>query len=76
MEHVRNPIQRWMGLMGARSNLYIISDGPSRNVRQNERKLFMESEQDILAMAKKCGFSPVGKIVMENDEHQAIYILS
>ena len=52
------------------------TDGPSRNVRQNERKLFMESEQDILAMAKKCGFSPVGKIVMENDEHQAFYILS
>ena len=52
------------------------TDGLSRNVRQNERKLFMESEQDILAMAKKCGFSPVGKIVMENDEHQAFYILS
>jgi SAM-dependent methyltransferase len=52
------------------------TDGPSRNIRQNERKLFMESEQDILAMAKKCGFSPVGKIVMENDEHQAFYILS
>ena len=52
------------------------TDGPSRNVRQNERKLFMEREQDILAMAKKCGFSPVGKIVMENDEHQAFYILS
>jgi SAM-dependent methyltransferase len=52
------------------------TDAATRNVRQNERKLFMESEQDILAMAGKCGFSQVGKIAVETDEHQAYYILS
>jgi hypothetical protein len=29
-----------------------------------------------LNMAGKCGFTLVGKSVMENDEHQAFYILS
>ena len=52
------------------------TDAATRNVRQNERKLFMESEQDILAMAGKCGFSQIGKIDVESDEHQAYYILS
>jgi SAM-dependent methyltransferase len=52
------------------------TDAATRNVRQNERKLFMESEQDILAMAGKCGFSQVGKVAVESDEHQAYYILS
>jgi SAM-dependent methyltransferase len=52
------------------------TDAATRNVRQNERKLFMESEQDILAMAGKCGFSQVGKVAVETDEHQAYYILS
>ncbi len=52
------------------------TDGATQKVRQNERKLYMESEKDILNMAGKCGFTLVGKSVMENDEHQAFYILS
>ena len=52
------------------------TDGATQKVRQNERNLYMESEKDILNMAGKCGFTLVGKSVMENDEHQAFYILS
>jgi len=52
------------------------TDGATQKVRQNERNLYMDSEKDILNMAGKCGFTLVGKSVMENDEHQAFYILS
>ena len=52
------------------------TDAATQNVRQNERRLFMDSETDILAMAAKCGFSLIGKAVDEHDEHQGYYILS
>ena len=54
------------------------TDTMTKKVRQNERTLFMESEDEILKIANQCGFSQHGKINMEsinNDEHQNIYIL-
>jgi transcription antitermination factor NusA-like protein len=54
------------------------TDTMTKKVRQNERTLFMESEDEILKIANQCGFSQHGKINMKsinNDEHQNIYIL-
>ena len=47
------------------------------NVRENEHYLYMESQRDILNMAKSIGFIMVGKIDMEaiNYYHNYIYIL-
>jgi SAM-dependent methyltransferase len=69
---------------------YDIQDGPvsiimetftdtaTHKIRQNERRLFMESEDAILKTALNNGFSLHGKINLEtvnNDEHQSLYLL-
>jgi len=53
-------------------------DSKTKKVRQNERQLFMESEDEILKMATNAGFTLHGKINMEpviHDEFQNIYLL-
>ena len=52
------------------------TDLMTQHVRQNERRLFMDGEQEILAMASRCGFSLIGKVALEQDEHQSFYILA
>jgi len=55
------------------------TDGTTQHIRQNERTLYMESDEDILKMASKCGFSQHAQINMapiNEDEFQNIYILS
>jgi len=69
---------------------YDIKDGPvstimetftdtaTQKIRQNERRLFMESEEAILKTALNNGFSLYGKINLEpvnSDEHQNLYLL-
>ena len=69
---------------------YDIKDGPvstimetftdtaTQKIRQNERQLFMESEDAILKTALNNGFSLYGKINLEpvnSDEHQSLYLL-
>lgn len=54
------------------------TDAATKNVRQNERTLFMDSEEAILKVAQQCGFSQHGKINMapiNDDEFQNIYVL-
>ena len=54
------------------------TDAVTKNVRQNERTLFMDSEEAILRVAQQCGFSQHGKINMapiNDDEFQNIYVL-
>ena len=55
------------------------TDGTTQHVRQNERTLFMDSDDDILKIARQCGFSQHAQINMESlndDKFQNIYILS
>jgi len=54
------------------------TDATTKHVRQNERTLYMETENDVLKIASQCGFSQHAKINMESindDVHQNIYIL-
>ena len=54
------------------------TDSTTKKVRQNERRLFMESEDEILKMATNEGFTLYGKINLEpviHDEHQSLYLL-
>jgi hypothetical protein len=54
------------------------TDATTKHVRQNERTLYMETENDVLKIASQCGFSQHAKINMESlndDSHQNIYIL-
>jgi SAM-dependent methyltransferase len=51
-----------------------IIDDKTKNVRQNERMLYMEDVNDILFIAKKAGFIIHGAVKMA-DENQFIYIL-
>lgn len=54
------------------------TDSATNKVRQNERRLFMESEDDILKMATNEGFTLYGKINLEpviQDEFQSLYLL-
>jgi len=55
------------------------TDGTTHHIRQNERTLYMDSDEDILKIAGKCGFSQHAQINMasiNDDEFQNIYILS
>jgi ubiquinone/menaquinone biosynthesis C-methylase UbiE len=54
------------------------TDAATKNVRQNERTLFMDTEEAVLKVAQQCGFSQHGKINMQpinDDEFQNIYVL-
>lgn len=54
------------------------TDAATQKIRQNERRLFMESEDVILKTALNNGFSLYGKINLEpvnSDEHQSLYLL-
>ena len=54
------------------------TDSATKKVRQNERRLFMESEDAILKMATNEGFTLYGKINLEpviQDEFQSLYLL-
>ena len=54
------------------------TDSATKKVRQNERRLFMESEDAILQMATNEGFTLYGKINLEpviKDEFQSLYLL-
>lgn len=54
------------------------TDAATHKIRQNERRLFMESEDAILKTALNNGFSLQGKINLEpvnSDEHQSLYLL-
>jgi SAM-dependent methyltransferase len=54
------------------------TDSATKKVRQNERRLFMESEDEILKMATNEGLTLYGKINLEpviHDEHQSLYLL-
>lgn len=62
---------------GASTFVETFTDAVTKNVRQNERTLFMDSEDDVLKIANQCGFSQHGKINMapiNDDEHQNIYV--
>lgn len=53
------------------------TDKKSGNIRENERLLKMESEKDILVMARMCQFVLYGQFSMKpynGDDHQTIYI--
>lgn len=55
------------------------TDATTQHIRQNERTLFMDADEDILGVARQCGFSQHAKINMEtlnDDQFQNIYILS
>ena len=55
------------------------TDGTTQHIRQNERTLFMDSDEDILKIASRCGFSQHAQINMESindDQHQNIYIFA
>ena len=55
------------------------TDATTQHVRQNERTLYMESDEDILRVAGQCGFAQHAQINMapiNDDEHQNIYILA
>jgi SAM-dependent methyltransferase len=55
------------------------TDNKSGNIRQNERTMYMESVEEILAMASLVGFNVKGYVDMKksdiNDEHQYLYVL-
>jgi SAM-dependent methyltransferase len=50
------------------------TDASTKNIRQNELTLYMENIDEIVNIAKKCGFIPHAQIKMVNDEYQYIYI--
>ena len=50
------------------------TDASTKNIRQNELTLYMENIDEIVNIAKKCGFIPHAQIKMINDEYQYIYI--
>ena len=63
---------------GASTFVETFTDATTKNVRQNERTLFMDTEETVLKIAQQCGFSQHGKINMESindDEFQNIYVL-
>lgn len=63
---------------GASTFTETFTDAATKNVRQNERTLFMDTEEAVLKVAQQCGFSQHGKINMEpinDDEFQNIYVL-
>jgi len=63
---------------GASTFVEKFTDAVTQNVRQNERTLFMDSEEAVLKIAQQCGFSQHGKINMapiNDDEFQNIYVL-
>ena len=63
---------------GASTFTETFTDAVTKNVRQNERTLFMDTEDAVLKIAQQCGFSQHGKINMEpinDDEFQNIYVL-
>jgi ubiquinone/menaquinone biosynthesis C-methylase UbiE len=63
---------------GVSSFVETFTDAVTKNVRQNERTLFMDTEETVLKIAQQCGFSQHGKINMESindDEFQNIYVL-
>jgi len=63
---------------GASTFTETFTDAVTKNVRQNERTLFMDSEEAVLKIAQQCGFSQHGKINMapiNDDEFQNIYVL-
>lgn len=63
---------------GASAFVETFTDAQTKNVRQNERTLFMDSEEAVLKIAQQCGFSQHGKINMapiNDDEFQNIYVL-
>ena len=63
---------------GASTFTETFTDAVTKNVRQNERTLFMDSEEAVLKVAQQCGFSQHGKINMapiNDDEFQNIYVL-
>lgn len=54
------------------------TDSTTKKVRQNERRLFMETEDAILKIAVQQGFSLYGKINLDpviHDEYQSLYLL-
>jgi SAM-dependent methyltransferase len=54
------------------------TDATTKKIRQNERQLYMESEDVILKMATNEGFTLYGKINLEpvtQDEFQSLYLL-
>ena len=55
----------------------VLKDDGSGNIRQNEHKLYMDSQKEILNIAKDKGFIVLGKIDMMkvNYEYQYLYIL-
>jgi ubiquinone/menaquinone biosynthesis C-methylase UbiE len=63
---------------GASTFVETFTDAVTKNVRQNERTLFMDTEEAVLKVAQQCGFSQHGKINMasiNDDEFQNIYVL-
>jgi ubiquinone/menaquinone biosynthesis C-methylase UbiE len=63
---------------GASTFVETFTDATTKNVRQNERTLFMDTEDAVLKVAQQCGFTQHGKINMESindDEFQNIYVL-
>jgi len=50
------------------------TDASTKNIRQNELTLYMENIDEIVNIAKKCGFIPHAQIKLLNDEYQYIYI--
>jgi len=63
---------------GASTFVETFTDATTKNVRQNERTLFMDTEDAVLKVAQQCGFSQHGKINMasiNDDEFQNIYVL-
>lgn len=63
---------------GASTFVETFTDAVTKNVRQNERTLFMDTEETVLKVAQQCGFSQHGKINMasiNDDEFQNIYVL-
>ena len=55
----------------------IFKDDKSGNVRQNKHTFYMETQRDILTLAKQAGFILEGKINMDgcSYEHQYLYVL-
>ena len=54
------------------------TDNFKNNVRQNEQKLKMESIDNVLMLAKQCGFIVHAKVNMKDingDQHQYLYVL-
>lgn len=63
---------------GASTFVETFTDAVTKNVIQNERTLFMDTEEAVLKVAQQCGFSQHGKINMasiNDDEFQNIYVL-